>query len=65
MTAGWIDKKGKVLASQYALNQVGRADEIANALLFLASDCASFITGICLEITGGKLCVQTPSDAWA
>lgn len=64
MTAGWIGKKGKVLASQHALNRVGRADEIANALLFLASDCASFITGTCLEITGGKLCVQNPSDAW-
>ena len=65
MTAQWIDKKGKTLASQHALNRVGRADEIANALLFLASDCASFITGTCLEITGGKFCVQNPSDAWA
>jgi 3-oxoacyl-[acyl-carrier protein] reductase len=65
MTAGWIDKKGKVLASQHALNRVGRADEVANALLFLASDYASFITGTCMEITGGKFCVQNPSDAWA
>jgi NAD(P)-dependent dehydrogenase (short-subunit alcohol dehydrogenase family) len=64
MTAGWIDRKGKVLASQHALNRVGRADEVANALLFLASDYASFITGTCLEITGGKFCVQNPSDAW-
>ncbi len=64
MTAGWIERKGQVLASQHALNRVGRADEIANALLFLASDYASFITGTCLEITGGKFCVQNPSDAW-
>ena len=64
MTAGWIKKNGKVLASQHALNRVGRADEIANALLFLASDYASFITGTCMEITGGKFCVQNPSDAW-
>jgi len=64
MTAGWIEKKGKVLASQHAMNRVGRADEIANALLFLASDCASFITGTCMEITGGKFCVQNPADAW-
>ena len=65
MTADWIDKKGKVLASQHALNRVGKADEIASALLFLASDYASFITGTCMEITGGKFCVQNPSDAWA
>jgi 3-oxoacyl-[acyl-carrier protein] reductase len=64
MTAGWIDKKGQVLASQHALNRVGQADEIAHGLLFLASDYASFITGTCLEITGGKFCVQNPSDAW-
>ena len=64
MTTGWIERKGKVLASQHALNRVGRADEVANALLFLASDYASFITGTCVEITGGKFCVQNPSDAW-
>lgn len=64
MTAGWIAKKGKALASQHALNRIGRADEIANALLFLASDYASFITGTCMEITGGKFCVQNPADAW-
>ena len=64
MTAGWIEKKGKALASQHALNRVGRTDEIANALLFLASDYASFITGTCMEITGGKFCVQNPADAW-
>lgn len=64
MTAGWIEKKGKALASQHALNRVGRVDEIANALLFLASDYASFITGTCMEITGGKFCVQNPADAW-
>ena len=64
MTAGWIEKKGKALASQHALNRVGRVYEIANALLFLASDYASFITGTCMEITGGKFCVQNPADAW-
>ncbi len=65
MTERWIAAKGKVLASQHALQRVGKPEEIANALLFLASDRASFITGTCLEITGGKFCVQNPADAWA
>ena len=65
MTEGWIGRKGAVLASQHALNRVGRPEEIARALLFLASDHASFITGTCMEITGGKFCVQNPTDAWA
>ena len=64
MTAPWIERKGKVLASQHAMNRIGGADEIASVLLFLASDYASLITGTCVEITGGKFCVQNPSDAW-
>lgn len=64
MTADWIKNTGQVLASQHALQRVGQPGEIANALLFLASDKASFITGTCIEITGGKFCVQNPADAW-
>ena len=64
MTAPWIERKGMALASQHAMNRIGGADEIANVLLFLASDYASLITGTCVEITGGKFCVQNPSDAW-
>lgn len=64
MTQEWIDRIGDVLASQAALQRVGQPEEIAQALLFLASEKASFITGTCLEVTGGKFCVQNPTDAW-
>ena len=37
----------------HLLNRYGRADEVANAILFLASDEASFITGTCLMVDGG------------
>jgi 3-oxoacyl-[acyl-carrier protein] reductase len=65
MTESWIQTKGKILASQCALQRIGSAEEVANVLLFLASDKASYITGTCMEITGGKFCVQNPQDAWA
>ena len=65
MTESWIRAKGEILAGQAVLQRVGKPEEVANALLFLASDKASFITGICMEITGGKFCVQNPQDAWA
>jgi len=65
MTESWIQTKGKILASQCALQRIGRAEEVANVVLFLASDMASYITGTCVEITGGKFCVQNPQDAWA
>ncbi len=37
------------------LRRLGRAEDIANAYLFLASDEASFITGVVLSVDGGLL----------
>ena len=37
----------------YPLRRVGSAQEVANAVVFLASDAASFITGQTLSVSGG------------
>ncbi len=37
------------------LGRVGRADEVAAAIAFLASDDASYVNGVCLEVDGGLL----------
>ncbi|WP_040950836.1 SDR family NAD(P)-dependent oxidoreductase [Gorillibacterium massiliense] len=39
--------------SQTALPRVGRASEVAQAVLFLASDASSYITGVELPVDGG------------
>ncbi|MFM0222998.1 SDR family NAD(P)-dependent oxidoreductase [Paraburkholderia dipogonis] len=65
MTADFVATKRDSLASQVALNRLGTPDEVAKVLLFLASDCASYITGTSVEIAGGKFCVQNPANAWA
>jgi NAD(P)-dependent dehydrogenase (short-subunit alcohol dehydrogenase family) len=36
------------------LGRAGRADEVARAMLFLASEEASFITGVALPVDGGR-----------
>jgi NAD(P)-dependent dehydrogenase (short-subunit alcohol dehydrogenase family) len=41
------------LATQVPLGRVGRPEEIAAAAVFLASDAASFISGIELFVDGG------------
>jgi meso-butanediol dehydrogenase/(S,S)-butanediol dehydrogenase/diacetyl reductase len=43
------------LARWYPLGRVGEPDDVANAALFLASDEASWITGVTLPVDGGLL----------
>ena len=64
MNESWIRQKGKELEKQLALQRLGESDDVARVILFLASDHAAYITGTCVEISGGKFCVQNPQDAW-
>jgi NAD(P)-dependent dehydrogenase (short-subunit alcohol dehydrogenase family) len=51
---GGVDPKVKeYLASLHPIGRLGRPDEIAKAVLFLASDDASFVTGASLLVDGG------------
>ena len=50
---GTPEKKAS-LAATVPLNRVGRPDEIAQTIMFLASDKASFITGASYVVDGGK-----------
>jgi 3-oxoacyl-[acyl-carrier protein] reductase len=53
MTETWLTEWSKTFLEQIPLGRVGEPDDIANAALFLASDEAAYITGICLDDNGG------------
>jgi 3-oxoacyl-[acyl-carrier protein] reductase len=53
MTESWLAEWSKTYLKQIPLGRVGVPDDIANAALFLASDEAAYITGICLDVNGG------------
>jgi NAD(P)-dependent dehydrogenase (short-subunit alcohol dehydrogenase family) len=48
------ERKGEI-AEQIPLARLGRAEDIAGAVVFLASDLASYCTGITLDVNGGML----------
>ena len=64
MTNSSIEKNSQKLLAAISLNRFGEVEEVAKVVLFLASEQSSYITGINLDISGGKLIVQNPSLAW-
>ena len=48
-TPGWL--------GDIPLGRVGRAEEVANVIAFLASDAASFVTGTSINLDGGASAV--------
>ena len=64
MNQALIAERGDQLLAPIALRTFGNAEDVAWAMAFLASDYARYITGTCLEISGGKMGVQNPSKAW-
>jgi len=50
--------EAEYVASRIPLGRIGRADEVAAAYAFLASDDASFIHGAALVVDGGQLAVM-------
>ncbi len=52
---GTSDDDKRNMAKAFPLRRVGQASDVAGACLYLASDLASFVTGVTLDVNGGAL----------
>ena len=48
------DLNEKQLSALIPMQRFGKPEEVADAVLFLSSEMASFITGACLVVDGGQ-----------
>ncbi len=52
------------LEKEVAMRRLGVPEDIAPTVVFLSSPLAGYVTGVNIEISGGKFCIQNPQAVW-
>ena len=55
MSAQWSEERRREIIASIPLGRLGKPEDVAEAVLFLASDSSAFITGEILDVNGGAL----------
>lgn len=64
MTAPALREHETRMLESISLRRAGTVAEVAHVVLFLASTASSYLTGVNIDVSGGKLIVQDPGAAW-
>jgi 3-oxoacyl-[acyl-carrier protein] reductase len=57
MAAAMTSEQQARLAQQFPLGRLGQPQDVASAAVFLLSDHASWLTGVTLDISGGRIII--------
>ena len=55
MLAPYVDADPEKFAARLPIGRLGKPEEVANVVVFLASDRSSFMTGATVDVSGGML----------
>lgn len=64
MTESALRDNADKMLQTVSLRRFGTTSEVAAVALFLASSTSSYLTGVNIDVSGGKLIVQDPGAAW-
>lgn len=65
MTKAVLAKNPEAVEKEAAVRRYARPEDIAPVVVFLSSPRASYVTGVDVDVSGGKFCIQNPDMPWS
>jgi NAD(P)-dependent dehydrogenase (short-subunit alcohol dehydrogenase family) len=64
MSRRHIERDYDKLVNTVAAHRIGKPEDLAKPIVFLGSEAAGWITGVDIELSGGRHCTQNNEDMW-